>query len=67
MFVSHEKAARELGYAPQAAATALAEAAAWFSGNELLAAGEEYASDVFHRSTINVRPYGAVSNGGLDG
>jgi dihydroflavonol-4-reductase len=31
MFVSHEKAARELGYAPQPAATALADAVAWFS------------------------------------
>jgi dihydroflavonol-4-reductase len=31
MFVSHEKAARELGYAPRPAATALADAVAWFS------------------------------------
>jgi dihydroflavonol-4-reductase len=31
MWVSHEKAARELGYSPQPAHTALAEAAAWFS------------------------------------
>jgi dihydroflavonol-4-reductase len=31
MFVTHEKAARELGYAPQPAATALADAVAWFS------------------------------------
>jgi dihydroflavonol-4-reductase len=31
MFVSHEKAARELGYVPRPAATALADAVAWFS------------------------------------
>jgi dihydroflavonol-4-reductase len=31
MFVTHEKAARELGYAPKAAATALADAVRWFS------------------------------------
>jgi dihydroflavonol-4-reductase len=31
MFVSHEKASRELGYTPQPAATALADAVRWFS------------------------------------
>jgi len=31
MWVSHEKAARELGYAPCPAASALADAAKWFA------------------------------------
>jgi dihydroflavonol-4-reductase len=32
MWVSHEKAARELGYSPCPATTALTDAAAWFRG-----------------------------------
>jgi dihydroflavonol-4-reductase len=41
MWVSHEKAARELGYAPRPAASALADAAAWFarSAGDLVAGG----------------------------
>ena len=33
MWVSHDKAAREIGYAPAPAALALGNAIAWFRGN----------------------------------
>jgi dihydroflavonol-4-reductase len=40
MWVSHEKAARELGYAPCPAASALKDSAAWFgSAGDLVAGG----------------------------
>jgi dihydroflavonol-4-reductase len=34
MWVSHEKASRELGYSPAPARQALADAAAWFTRNQ---------------------------------